>query len=475
MTVGVLSDSVNQYPTTGTGISASVASGDLPSNPPVNVLQDGPAGSTDEGRAMLENIYDIAPGAGLAFATADGGDLAFANNIKALATTAKANIISMTSVTPMSHCSRTASSPRPSTRSSARESLISARPATTSNHGYLSRLPRQRPERSARLGSGTFQNFDGSGLSTTLQLPITVNVANTTIIFQFDQPFNTQQPAGSPNVVTSQVNFYVLDSTGAIVASGTNDNTATQEPIQVVTVPTAGSYTVAIQVIKGPNPGHVEFMQFGQQSTNDMIVSQQFGSAGGTFLSHHGRPQLGPGYDRRWCSALVGAGSLSGQNPLQSEPFSSAGPAIIVRNPDGSLMTNPVTVQNPTITAPDGGNTSFFEPGNIINTSNDPPFVPGQPSTPTNLSQDLPSFFGTSSAAPNAAAVAALMKQRVPTATPADIRAGLIASATPMNGTARACGTRPPALAISTPSRPSTRSTCCAWRRPTPPTARSSP
>ena len=90
VTVGVLSDSVNQF---NGGLTGSTSTGNLPTSPGVNVLQDGPAGSTDEGRAMLENIYDIAPGAGLAFATAEGGDLAFANNIKALANTAKANVI----------------------------------------------------------------------------------------------------------------------------------------------------------------------------------------------------------------------------------------------------------------------------------------------------------------------------------------------------------------------------------------------
>lgn len=65
--------------------------------------------------------------------------------------------------------------------------------------------------------------------------------------------------------------------------------------------------------------------------------------------------------------------------------------------------------------------------------TNNPPF-PGQPATTTNLSQDLPSFFGTSSAAPNAAAVAALMMSRVPGLTVEQVKAGLIASATGMNG-----------------------------------------
>ncbi len=88
------------------------------------------------------------------------------------------------------------------------------------------------------------------------------------------------------------------------------------------------------------------------------------------------------------------------------------------------------------VTAPDGGNTSFFEPGFFLDTSN-PPF-PGEPASSANLvpanQQALPVFFGTSSAAPNAAAVAALMLQKVPGLTPAQIRQGLIDSAEPMNG-----------------------------------------
>ncbi|MHC5542117.1 S8/S53 family peptidase, partial [Singulisphaera rosea] len=90
--IGVLSDSVSQL-NNGTGLAQSVASGDLPSG--VKVLQDGPTDGTDEGRAMLENIYDIAPGANLAFATAygSGGELDFANNIRALASQANSKII----------------------------------------------------------------------------------------------------------------------------------------------------------------------------------------------------------------------------------------------------------------------------------------------------------------------------------------------------------------------------------------------
>ena len=92
ITVGAISDS---YDTNVAPNSAAldIASGDLPGagNPagntdPVVVLQDQPPNTgTDEGRAMLQIVHDMAPKARLGFATASGGQINLANNIRALA------------------------------------------------------------------------------------------------------------------------------------------------------------------------------------------------------------------------------------------------------------------------------------------------------------------------------------------------------------------------------------------------------
>src|SRR6476469_8146819 len=102
ITVGALSDSFDTATETIAGdpltihAAQDIKSGDLPREG-VTVLQDDPSpGSTDEGRAMLQIVHDVAPRAKECFATADGGELNFANNIRALADKSgpcKANVV----------------------------------------------------------------------------------------------------------------------------------------------------------------------------------------------------------------------------------------------------------------------------------------------------------------------------------------------------------------------------------------------
>ena len=82
--VGALSDSFNCLG----GAAGDTASGDLPS---VTVIQEISicAGATDEGRAILQVVHDVAPGASLSFASAFNGQASFASNILALAAAAR--------------------------------------------------------------------------------------------------------------------------------------------------------------------------------------------------------------------------------------------------------------------------------------------------------------------------------------------------------------------------------------------------
>jgi Subtilase family len=95
MSIGVLSDSFNSQPSTEGGqttAQADAVSGDLPgagnmsNSQPVVVLEEynNPPNATNEGRGMCQIVADVAPKARLGFATADAGELGFANNIRAL-------------------------------------------------------------------------------------------------------------------------------------------------------------------------------------------------------------------------------------------------------------------------------------------------------------------------------------------------------------------------------------------------------
>ncbi len=428
VTVGIVSTSINQY---GGGLASSYKTGDLNPNNPVKVLYDDPGDPTDEGRAMAENIHDVAPGASLAFSAAGISDTTMAQSIVNLANQANAQIIvdDIGFADDPYFQSGIIGQAIQQVVTQNNVSYFSAAGNTSLAQGYLSAF-RGVSASVTGVGSGTFMNFNPNGGTTTL-LPVTITGTSQTnpaaFDFQFDQPWYTS------NGVTSQMNMYIINSSGTVVASGTNDNTATQQPWQFFGEVGDGTYNVAIQLVKGPAPNFVEFQNFNENV--NAVVSQQFGSAGTTYYpttaGHSADPYtIGVGAMPWWGAAPW----PSNATQINSEPFSSQGPVINDLTPSGQPMT-PQVILAPSITAPDGGNTSFFPPGGVIDTSN-PPF-PGEPATPTNLSQNLPSFFGTSSAAPNAAAVAAMMKELVPQATEAQIKAALIASTQAMNGTAK--------------------------------------
>jgi hypothetical protein len=433
--VGVLSTSVNEF---GGGVAASVATGDLPPEG-VQIIQDYPAGGypafmSDEGRAMLEQVHDIAPGASLAFATAFTGEAGFATNIQALYDAGARTIVDDAGyfLDPFYQDGIIQQSINNVVAGGA---VYLSSAGNESDSGYQSQF---RPVSATvgALGAGTYMNFDPTGATTTTQIGIN-EYSPGGIVLQFDQPFYTT------NGVTSIVELDVLDQSGNLVAQANSNNVAMQSPTQITGTLPVGLYNVVIKVDSGPAPNHIVFYATGDSGFS---VDSKFGAAGGTFY-----PSI-TGHSSGAETISVGAVPFWGtpgfvHTPAidTSESFSSTGPSLKVFNPDGSPMAAPVLLNKPDLSAPDGNNTTFFGPGQFANTTAvtfpaTPPF-PGDPVTtfsePTTAANQsvatLPNFFGTSSAAPNLAAVVALMKQSNPTLTRDQILGDLISTTTPLN------------------------------------------
>ena len=402
VTLGILSDSINQY---AGGLNDSVTAGAAPALSRINVLQDGPAGSEDEGRAMLEVAYDVAPGANFAFHTAFIDDLNFAQGIKDLSN-AGAQVI----VDDVAYFSEPAFQVGPieaavSTVVNTQNRVYFSSARNSASDGYMSSFRSV----NATVGgtAGTWMNFDPNGGVTT-QLPVTVTRGGY-VNFQFDQPFYTSSG------VSSQVNVYFLDSNNKVVASGTANNIATQVPQQQINLGAFGGQklTMAVQVVSGSAPAHIFAAEWG----GSIQFSQQFGSAGGTSYptsTGHNAPLDG-----------IGVGAIDVRNippfstttPIPSEDFSSAGPRILAFDANGNAIAGGAMVlQRPQISAPDGIQTTFFIQGYFVG------------------NEKLPSFYGTSCAAPDAAALAVLMRQLSPGTPQKDILAAMIDSTISING-----------------------------------------
>ncbi len=310
ITMGVLLTSVNQYQG---GLSESYGTGDLNPDDPVVVLQDDPNEPTDEGRAMLENIHDIAPGANLQFATAFIDELSFGANIDALAKAGSQIIVDDVGYADEPMFQSGIVSQAVDTVTAAGVSYFSAAGNEGPDSGYLSQF-RASSGNITGIGAGTYMNWNPSG-SPNLLLPVTTGINNALITFQYDQPYEFQEPAGSPGVVTSNVNIYVLNAQGQVVVSAADNqnNVAVQQPWQFIQVPTAGQYYVAVQVVSVQSGTH-RIRRF-QRHQRRRHGQHPIWHRRRHVLSQLVRTCLRRQHDRRWSDALVGADALSGPEP----------------------------------------------------------------------------------------------------------------------------------------------------------------
>ncbi|HEX4490277.1 MAG TPA: S8 family serine peptidase [Acidimicrobiia bacterium] len=414
-TVGILSNSFDAQ-----HAAADVASGDLPGpgNPcgrltPVKVLADDTPGA-DEGRAMAQLVHDIAPGAAIDFATADEGTMDFASNIGALKA-AGANVlvddytyfaepffqdgpvaVAVNDATADGHTNYF---------SSAGNFNVVAGGHDVGSYEAAKYRPTACPPAVAAYGAGEHDchDFDpGPGVSNgdTLSLG---GFNELKLDFQYAEPWFG---------VTDDFDVFLVDaSSGAVVAASTDDNQVTQQPFEFVDIYHFDSTDVRVVIARHSGRGRprLKFSLLGSRG----IDAAQFATSSGpdvigpTIFGHNG------------AANAVSVAAVPATSTTDPETYSSRGPVTMVYGPvDGTTAAPPlprvVRLAKPDLAATDCVATTFFSSG---------------------------VFCGTSAAAPNAAAVAALMRQRNPKARAKLIVNKLKATAAPMeNGTPQSVG-----------------------------------
>jgi Subtilase family len=405
ITVGVLSDSFATMASPITTMAQDIANDDLPAN--TTILQDFPNG-TDEGRAMAQIIHDTAPGASIAFATAFGGQANFANNIIALRNAGAQVIVDDVQYffEPMFQDGVIAQAVNQVVASGA---VYFSSAGNEGHAGYESPFINGG---TGTLGSltETFHNFGTtvSGVANTL---LQINqVADTTYIFQWANAAASASPG--VGAITD------LDFAGYSDAAATNElfhftvNEVGGDPINDLTLTGARTFYLRVGLFSGPAPAALKIVAqddrvtYGANSTNinDGTVYGHNSATGAIAVA---------AADYRRTPAF-------GVSPAVVESFSSGGPTNSWVDSAGHILSSPEVRLTPAITAPDGVNTSFF----------------GKDTTGPNGDADsFPNFFGTSAAAPAAAATAALLLQERPGLSLPYLRSLMMNSAIDMNGT----------------------------------------
>ncbi|MGA8746236.1 MAG: S8 family serine peptidase [Solirubrobacterales bacterium] len=456
VTVGALSDSFDTATKAieggpiATHAAEDEASGDLPgpANPctgqqsAVRVLEDhtsGPAEgeSTDEGRAMLQTVHDVAPGSSLAFATAFPSEEAFARNIERLALPVSAGGAGAKVIADdVAYFEEPFFQDGPVADAIKRVTEGGVEYFTAAgNDNLFDAMGRE-------IASWEAPQFRDSG-SCPPKLMVTAEAGDPSHCMQFgpepvDNTFGITVEAGATLTVDLQwaepwygvhtdLDEFLLNSAGEPIVEGGEavgsygDNIQTQKPVEVFQWENKAhsSREVGLAVNhcfgepcnseEGVDPALMPRLKVallengGGVSETQYPTSSEGDTVGPTILGHSG------------AAAAITVGAERYDDNSDPEPYSSRGPITHYFDPvsgttPAAALPAPETIQKPDVVATDCAVTTFF----------------------ASFEEPVWRYCGTSAAAPHAAGVAALMLQSNPSLTVAQSRSALTATAQPV-------------------------------------------
>ena len=403
MIVGILSDSYAKV-SSPTSANDDIASGDLPgaANPcgratEVNVIKEySGTDGIDEGRGMAQIVHDLAPGASLAFATAFGGLYDFADNIVALRNQAGADII----VDDVSYYMEPFFQDGPISVSIAQVVSDGAQYYTSAGNSnsedggghnissYEAAAFRPTPSPTLYYSGSPYNpgdechDFDPTATTTPYQQLVLEDDGYVIVNFQWNEPWEG---------VVTDLDVYLTDASNNILTySVTYNITNSQKPYEALSYQnTSGDdQTVRIYLARYSGTGtprckYIFVRSGGVLSATINATTNSVDTFGPSVFGHSGE------------DSAISVAAVPYNDSTNPEQFTSHGPYTVYYGPvvgassAAAPLASPETRQKPDVAATDGGANTFF--GQLVGSTW--------------------RFYGTSAAAPHAAAVAALVSQ----------------------------------------------------------------
>lgn len=500
--VGVLSDSFGCEPgpllpgqPTST-VAEDKATGELSND--IVVASDSCPGNIDEGRAILQIIHDVAPGATGAFHTAFNGRFDFACGIMELGGIASAGAANACGAFGVGYSPLTGGDRSdiidddviyfaepmfmPGAVAQAANTVHDAGIPYFSSAGNQGRASYEDDynevvdngnfgnnlNRGAAPGPNAIHVQDFGGGDTTQGITMVQSGGSSFFVvsFQWNQPhfsstaFGTllnggtiQDALGAPGASTD-MDLLFYDENGILVPlcppgvaagitcqiTGTN-NLATGDAVDIAALFFTGPKRVGhfqIRLVRSAGSDDLTRVKYVAFQESGATIIDEFDTRSGTAYGHANAAGAASVGAAAWYATLAWKDNpaddpfdlyldSSGDplcDPACAEDFSSAGGIPIFFDGEGNPIT-PFTPENPLVTGPDGGNSTFFvsdssfddDDGDHLNNPFSTFITPLDPDP----ASEWPNFFGTSASAPHVAALAARMLSKNPGLTPDDI------------------------------------------------------